>query len=858
MNDFGELLRRYRHQCQDPQSKKPLTQAKLAELLCLKCDLEGYSGATISNWERGKNQIRRDDRHILVGLIQVLYELGGLHSVTEAEQLLLAGNYRTLVESERERINPAWRHIPGWGEEGLTFPNVEEQVAQLPPASYGNLVGETALVAELLALLSIEKAPYLIMLVGIGGIGKTAVADAVVQKIIQRGTFAQVIWLSFASSQTIQTQENIFTTVLTLLGERLLSDSGQEPNLNKLLARVRSKLKRHRYLIIIDNLENTSETNVLLPQLQGLATPSKFLLTARHFPTPDSEIFSLTVPELSPPDALTLLKQQAEISGIKELAHLSLDDFTDIYDIVGGHPLALKLIPQLARRYPFTVVMSDWRERGPGYVEAVYDSIYTRVWQDLTAAEKHLLVAMLPVAQIGITSEQMRFVSDLPRNEFWPTVTKLIERCLLEIRGTTTQRRYGLHQLTANFLQANEKQALVDTISPVFVKKHIAYWQYHLETLSPTQIQHLDIDRHNIFQAIQNSLMLPEEEVTPELQVAWHSLSETLFRFVEQRGYGHEWKPILVRLTAKFHLDKPLYCHLLIRLGEIHRLTFSFSEAIDSLQQALRLATEIDDDWLMARSHFHLGSTHYQLRLYEEAKQHGETSLTLFTQGETSGREFAATHNLLGLIYRVLGNFTASANHLHQAIIIWREKKQYPELARTLNNLARTLQEQGQYDEALVCFQEAKKALKGTASELDRTLILLSEGTLFFEQDRYDEAEAAFNRIDLIYLQETHHLYYEALTLNNLANVNLVRKEYLEAEKRLQTCYTRWQQLGDDIEAAKTLCLLADAATGLGNEEAVKTFCLESLAKLEPYGDQPNAVQIRQEISERLQAAHTD
>ena len=64
MSAFGVLLKRYRRQCRDPLNERPLTQERLAELLSLEADIVGYSGSTVSNWERGLNQIRRDDRHI--------------------------------------------------------------------------------------------------------------------------------------------------------------------------------------------------------------------------------------------------------------------------------------------------------------------------------------------------------------------------------------------------------------------------------------------------------------------------------------------------------------------------------------------------------------------------------------------------------------------------------------------------------------------------------------------------------------------------------------------------------------------------------------------------------------------------
>lgn len=478
MRAFGELLRQYRRQCRDPQSGKPLTQERLAERLSVICEIDGYSGATISNWERGKNQIRRDDRLVLVGLIQALHESGGLLTAADADRLLLAGNYRPLDATERGQINPGWKYIPDRNE-AAAFPSVAEQLARLPQATYTHLVGAGPQVTKVLELLSAEKAPYLVLLVGLGGLGKTAVAIAVAQEAIRRRDFAQVIWLAAEPPPTVAAaSSDSFGTLLAMLGEQLGLDRSAEPTPQQLLARVRSQLNRHRYLIVIDNLENREQTRQLIGQLQGLGNPSKFLLTARHHATPDADVYAFQLPELPQADALALFRQQAEISGIHELADLPAAAFADIYRIVGGHPLALRLIPQLARRYPLAQVMVDWRDLGPGYIAQVYASIYTALWQELAAAEKRLLAAMLSVAQVGAITEQMQFVSELSGRKFWPALTRLVELCLLEPRGPVDQRRYGVHSLTINFLQTYEDAVLAEFNTGALAPKHVpAPWR---------------------------------------------------------------------------------------------------------------------------------------------------------------------------------------------------------------------------------------------------------------------------------------------------------------------------------------------------------------------------------------------
>ncbi len=100
---FGDLLRIYRKRAHDKDGT-PITQARLGELVGDVLDGLHYSGAAVSDWERSQSQIHKDDRKVLTGLILILVQCGGIHSLNEANSLLLAGNYRPLDEAETRQI----------------------------------------------------------------------------------------------------------------------------------------------------------------------------------------------------------------------------------------------------------------------------------------------------------------------------------------------------------------------------------------------------------------------------------------------------------------------------------------------------------------------------------------------------------------------------------------------------------------------------------------------------------------------------------------------------------------------------------------------------------------------------------
>lgn len=134
MNGFGPRLRVYRSRCVDPRTGKPLTQERLGGLLREEMGV-GVSGAAVSDWERGESKIHADDRLLLVSLVKILSENGGIHSLADANELLEAGNYRGLNSAEIQQVfagRPAGLNdspLPHGGPG--TFANIREEWGNL-------------------------------------------------------------------------------------------------------------------------------------------------------------------------------------------------------------------------------------------------------------------------------------------------------------------------------------------------------------------------------------------------------------------------------------------------------------------------------------------------------------------------------------------------------------------------------------------------------------------------------------------------------------------------------------------------------------------------------------------------------
>jgi hypothetical protein len=326
--------------------------------------------------------------------------------------------------------------------------------ASLQPRQYAHLFGVEQIQAQVVEHLSGPDLPWVVVIAGIGGIGKTALADAVVRYLGERFKFEQVIWLRSPASQAALSN-TIFDDLIAKLWDVLSSQQPRAISSEERIAQVRAFLKQQQILIVIDNLETEADTIYLLDHLNDLASPSKFLITSRTRPPGRAAVMTFSLGELSPGDTLELLRHHAGIVGLQELVNTTKTQMELIYDVVGGNPLALKLVVGLALVQPLSQILSDLMKSRSGEIEELYRHIFLKTWQTLSSPAQALLQAMPLVAESGALPAQMQAISKLPETQFWSAVSELAERSLLEIRGTAWERRYGIHRLTETFLRTD-------------------------------------------------------------------------------------------------------------------------------------------------------------------------------------------------------------------------------------------------------------------------------------------------------------------------------------------------------------------------------------------------------------------
>ena len=336
---------------------------------------------------------------------------------------------------------------------------IVNQTSILEAKHYTALFGIDELSDRLLKLLVGDDSPWVVTLVGLGGIGKTTLANHTVRKVIEHLHYHNVVWLTIADFIVQErpfpavTPKQTFDKLILQLSRKLLPALPNQTPTER-LTQLQQLLKSHPYLIVIDDLELRSDTAYLVSQLVNLAQPSRFLLTSRTPPADHVGSQTICLPELGESDSLRLIRHYAREIGFQQAAEAKDEELLPIFELVGGNPYTLKQLVSLAKERPLQSLLTSLQERPLESGKEIYLHILEETWLTLSDDAKAVLEVMPLAADGGMDPEQIAALSRLPGERLWPAINELIGRSLLEVRSSTIwERFYGIHRLLELFLR---------------------------------------------------------------------------------------------------------------------------------------------------------------------------------------------------------------------------------------------------------------------------------------------------------------------------------------------------------------------------------------------------------------------
>jgi hypothetical protein len=340
----------------------------------------------------------------------------------------------------------------------------------LPPQTCTHLFGRDEVLAQLLDYLGDYHGHWVISLDGMAGLGKTALAREAAGRLAETERFADIAWVTVRSlSYTSRGPGHLDLPALTCgqvldtIASQLAGIDLGSLSLPAKRDRIREILYADSCLVVLDNLEAAMNCGTWPDWFWDMADPSKFLLTSRHWL--DSEVGPsvLSLEQLAEPESLALIRHEAHLRGLSELANASDDALHPILVVTGGNSLAIKLVVGQLGSLPLSRILTALETTQPG-TDSFYQYLYRVSWDLVSAPAQHLLRRMAQLPAGGGTWEDLSIISNLSRDDLTSAIEALATHSLLQVSGFE-EKTYSLHPLTYHFAisQAAQKTNTEET-----------------------------------------------------------------------------------------------------------------------------------------------------------------------------------------------------------------------------------------------------------------------------------------------------------------------------------------------------------------------------------------------------------
>lgn len=376
--------------------------------------------------------------------------------------------------------------------------------------------------------------------------------------------------------------------------------------------------------------------------------------------------------------------------------------------------------------------------------------------------------------------------------------------------------------------------------SPEFTNSIVAgleYWRERTRDMNDQVIAQIDGRRQNLFRAVHFGL---------ELEAAWPVVAEVALQtvpLVNRRMYRVEWIPVLEGLLARCPAeDRSLKFDLLIQLGRMQRLERQLEQATRTHQAAEALARELGDEAALARAYYNLGRGYYDRHQYEEAERYCQAALDILDDLENADQSLIAwSLNTIGLAFGAQGDLDKAKYYLARNVAIMRTLDDPTGLVRALIDQSHNLLLYDELDEAIACLLEAEDLLAPTDNELDKTMLGINLGSIYFRQGEWLLAEEAFRQSYSPYLRQSGNLHYQAYLATYLGNVLLKQERFVEAEAYMRQGVTLWRQMNDDLSLANAVGSLGEVLVAQGDAAAAIPLFDEALVLLKRFQEHSRA-----------------
>lgn len=877
-NQFGQLLRMYRHRCSEIEPGKRFTQAQMAEQLEETAGIR-YTLATISNWELGKCQIHQDDRQILIGIIKVFYDYGVLQTLKDANNFLESGNYRPLDVHEQHQIDPDWNKT---NLSLTTEPHPQHTFAlpldtipnsgSLPASSRVPLrvnpffVGREQILEQLARLFSDDDSAVTVALTGLGGIGKTQLA---VEFCHRYGQFfpGGVFWLSFADPDCISTEIAACGSIDCL---------NVSPQVNDLSLSEQVKLVQRAWcdpvprLLVFDNCKDGDLLAKWRPTIGGC----RILVTSRcGYWDPILSVKTVPLDVLNRHESAALLRKFSPIIDDSGANALAVE--------LGDLPLAIHLAGHFLARYAHVITPSVYLTQlrsgdllqhpsltghGAGYIPTAHDGHVGRTFAlsykqlDLGVQADRLAQQLLARAACLSPGEPIPrdfLLSTLPQTSSDANAVLLAEDGLMRLLtlGLLEERAAGtlwLHRLVAHFAKDVSNMDAQVAVESTLI--HILSQQLQ-ENGYLNQQSSLITHLRTVTHAAQSR----NDKGTADLCHLLAIHLRDMGHYTAALPYAERALAIRESVLGYNHANTAHICNdlgwLLYRVGHL-------VDARQYLERALTVQEHVlePEHLHTAQSLYNLGWLLWKEGDFVQAQQLFVRSLAIRQRklGYDHPDTAASLNGLAGLLWSQ-GNYTDAQPILEQALTITERHRGHHHLdtAHCLNNLGLLLVKRGDCDRARPLLERAL-AIREQILGADHPSVAYSLNnlaTLLQAEGDYTKARIYLEQALTIQIHKLGPNHpHTAYTLHTLGMIHHDIGALLSAQQYLeQALLIREQQLGTEHpDTAMTLRDLGVLQQARGDATKAQTFFQHALAIFKKsYGvDHPQTIETQQKLQQ--------
>lgn len=659
----------------------------------------------------------------------------------------------------------------------------------------------------------ISPSNRLLTLTGLGGVGKTHLAQELAHRLLERDDKLAI----FANGVFFVRLEN--TPRAELLAEHIASsinivmDSPQAAQ-HQLLDFLRDK----QMLLILDNFEHLIATPDLVLEILHHSPRVKVMVTSREplnfvgerivevsgLAHPESDE-SVTHLHLYP--ACRLFIEQAFFSQPGTPAPEAAEAIVRICRILNGLPLGIQLAAALTRVFSCRYI-ADAIERNLDFLStsmrnvperqrslrAVYDSS----WQ-LLAADEQDAYARLAVFEDGFTADAAAEVATVST----ALLLALVYRSLVQVVSSPyadprviSDKRYRLHPVLHQYIVealAKRPALLADTR-----KRHARFFG--------ALVQKHDLVRGDAFFATNLQTVRTELQ---NLRAAWR--------------YGVETRCLDGLYTLAWNLT-----HF-----------YSFQGPFTEAEELLRMAAEVSPGWehagyevpevlrFLAEVQACQALIFNRSARYQLAEQVANRVLLL--PPAVVDRETCAVAALeAGRASFFRGEFARARKLLEQAVTIALEEKVAYWVIRAQVMLSRVLLYTGEHEQSIAQSLAAVHASRVHSLPLDEARALNQLGISYYYQGRYQAAQTCFNQV-LEISQAVGDRTTLILTINALGAITHQLGDYTRARIYYNQALAMQTESGDLSAKAKVVANLGLNAHQAGSQETALRYLNEAL-----------------------------